>query len=186
MGVGLIASVCFQYLKIQAEGVFWIGWIVVQIVYFLITDGLNIQILCGADGKTALIDRLVGLCFRPAQFIDQIVEYIIDDRIHEVGICGSVSPVRIILRDPGVDIVRHRLIVLGLGNVPLLQHGNKHTLPPFRIFIRMGDRIVAARVLGNSGYDGALRQGKLGHILAEIAFRSSLYAKGVGTQINGV
>ena len=58
--------------------------------------------------------------------------------------------------DPGVHIIRHRLIISILIDVSLIQHRIEHHLSALFVVLRIGDGIICGRVLGDSGDYGGL------------------------------
>ena len=88
--------------------------------------------------------------------------------------------------NPGVDIVRQRLLVLILGDVALLQHMIQHIPSPGGIFFRIGDGIIGGGILGDSRDHRTFGQGQFRHVFSEIAVGGSLYPVTAGSQIDGI
>ena len=68
------------------EGYLRIGRVVLQIVDLFIADILDIRVLRGLDGKSALIESFVSLRLRVAQTVDHILNDLIRHLIYEIGI----------------------------------------------------------------------------------------------------
>ena len=60
--------------------------IIPYISSFIITDGLNISILCNFDRKAAAIEQIVCLCFCITLLSYKIIHDLIDDRIDEISV----------------------------------------------------------------------------------------------------
>ena len=86
------------------------------------------------------------------------------------------SPVGTHVRDPGIDVVTLRLVMLRLRNISELKHLIQNIFPPLRIGLRIRDRIVPGRIPGNSRDHSALGKGEVGDILVEIVLCRRLNA----------
>ena len=80
------------------------------------------------------------------------------------------------VRDPGIDVVPLRLVVLLLRDISELKHLIENIFPPLRIGLRIRDRIVPGRISGNSRDHSALGKGEVGDILVEIVLCRCLNA----------
>ena len=154
VGVIVDGAVLFLNLEGKEEGVLH-KWIVLFVAYFFIRNGLHGRILCGMDGKTTLVEKLVGFGLGISGG-HQILHNLINQCIYEVRV-GIVSNVDVVLSNSGEYIVRQRLIIFLFRNHFLLQHGVKNQLLTFFAGFRMQNRIVRGRVLGNTGDNRAFR-----------------------------
>ena len=81
-----------------------------------------------------------------------------------------------------IDMIRigKRPFHILLGNVLLLDHFPKSPLPPFGIFLRMADRVIFARILGNAGKYRTFGEIQLLYALPEIFLGCRLHTVGAG------
>ena len=151
--------------------------IVVRIGCYFVTDLLDPQVLCGDNCQAAAVDQIVGLGLGVSFLCFQIFHQLFDQGIRKVGIRCVIFGERRCLQDTVVYIVRDSLVVLRLIDVALFKHIVKHGFAPLCIFLRILDRVIPGRILGDRGDDRTLGKGQIRHILIKVAHGSCLHAK---------
>ena len=132
------------------QAVFFQARIVGVIIHLFITDLLDSHILGGVDAQASAVYGIIGLGLRISQLLAQILHDLFCQGIHEVTVWAFFAGCAVDRLDPGVYIVRHSFIILGLLNVSLLQHIFQNLVPAFLVVLRIGNRIVFCRILGNT------------------------------------
>ena len=145
---------------------------------YFITNRLDRGILGAVNLEAACIKHGKGLCLGIAGGF-QIIHDSFGQGVHKIRINSGFPCLFVNGLNAGIDIVRQRFVEFGLADISLLQHVVEHLFPTFRIFFRMGNRVITGGVLGDSGNDGAFGKVQFIYIFPEIPFGSSLYTQGV-------
>ena len=164
--------------------------IVVGIRSLFIRDSLDGRILCGMDDQAAAVDQLIGLGLGIADFL-QIGDDLICQGVYEVGVdfvlflfLDGVG-----LGDPFVYIlcIGQGLIILLLADHLLVQHFVQDHLTARLVLLRVGDRVILGRVLGNGGKDRAFGKAQVFQLgLVEITVGSRADTQCGMSQVDGV
>ena len=88
--------------------------------------------------------------------------------------------------DPGIYIIFHGAVIIVLGNISLIQHIFQNQRPARLIRIRMFDRIVFCRTLGNCRQYCRFRNIQFTDTLSKITVCRCLYTKRILSQIDGI
>ena len=140
-GEGIIQAVFFQ------AGIVGVG------IHLFITDLLDPHILGGVDAQASAVHGIIGLGLRISQLLAQILHDLFCQGIHEVAVWAFFACRAVDRLDPGIYIIRHGFV--GLLDVPLIQHVFQNLVPALLVVLRIGDRIVFGRILGNACNDCA-------------------------------
>ncbi len=90
------------------------------------------------------------------------------------------------LADSCIHIIRKGTLILALADIALIQHILKHQCPALLISVRMFNRIVFSRALGDGCQNRSFGNVQLADTLSEIPVRRRLNTQGILSQIDGV
>ena len=164
------------------QSVLHIFRIVFRIGVFFIQNILDRGILCGVDAESAAVHQVLSLRFRISFNVHQIVDHLVDQLVFKIGInsAGRIRDFSLGSLDPGVYVVCKSFVILGLSDISLIQHMVQNLLPSFGVCLRMFDRIVLRRILGDPGQSRALGKIQIPYVFVEILSGRCLHAVGSG------
>ena len=113
------------------------GGIIIKVIDLAVTDGLDIRVLRGLNGQSALIKRLKRLCLGITFLIDQCPYHLICQLVHKVRVDAALITCDIDKLYPVVHIVRERFIVLLLRDVLMPEHVVENFQAPLCIVLRV-------------------------------------------------
>ena len=123
--------------------------IIPYISNFVITDGLNISILCNVDRKAAAIEQIICLCFCITLLSYKIIYNLIYDSIDEISVRFGCSCICCCFGNAVIYIISHSFIVFSLCDNALFLHVFQNFFPSFCIILRVADRIQIRRTLSD-------------------------------------
>ena len=159
------------------QAVFFEAGIVGIVIHLFIADLLYGKILGGVDAQSAAVYGVVCLGFGIAKLCLQVFHDLFDQGVYKIAV-GSICCLGGIDRlDPGVNIIGHGFVISRLLDVALVQHIAQHFFPPLAVFLGIGHRVVAGRVLCDAGNDRAFGKGQLGAVFSKVTLGSRLHAQ---------
>ena len=160
---------------------------VIGVVEFFLDDGLDLGVNGGVNTQTAVEDQRAGFLGRVVGLGLQVVEQLIVKCIGEVGVVGGAGHIlgtALALDD--LDRLGGGGVILVLGDVPLRVHLVQHVVAALHQLFRVGEGVVLGGVFGDGGQNGALREGQILDMLAEILVGTGLHAADDTGQRDGV
>ena len=175
---------------------------VVQIGLVLVDGfrlGLDIRVNAGVDPQAALGEHQVDYRVRVAILLFQGIPHVGDHRllvpgVDLSGLCGGI-PGLVGVDAHKVELLGHRLVVLLLGDIALIQHLMEDQLLAVLVPLHRGPHLplavghpgqgvgaVLGGVVGDADEAGALGQGQLRHGLSKILLRRGAHALTAGAQ----
>ena len=160
---------------------------VVLVVHRFLDARLHGGVNGGVNAQTAGEDQFLRLVGGVVQILLQLAQQLGVERIGEPGVAGRTG--RVLGRGGAFhqrDGLGLRGFKLSLGDIPLGLHLVQNMVAALDEFFRVGGRVVLRRVLRDRGQHGALRQGQVLDMLAEVLQRASLHAVDNAGQRDGV
>ena len=133
-----------------------VGCIVIGVVDDLVRQFLQTAVLRRTDRETAPVNEIPGRLLTAPLLCHEVMENAVDHGVLKIGHYLLRTAVRADVGDPGVDIVRLRLVPLLLRDISEREHLIQNIFPPLRIGFRVRDRVISGRIPGNSGEHRAL------------------------------
>ena len=161
-----------------------IGWIGI----LLIQDTLDIRVLSGHDLQTAAVQKVLCLCLGVALDVHQVIDNLLGKLILEirVNLTLGLGALFLSLADTCIDVIIQSVIILGLGDISLLQHMIQDFLTSLCIFLGVLNRIVLGRSLGDTCKGSTFRKVQVPDVLIEILSGSSLNTVCTSSQVDGI
>ena len=145
---------------------------------------LDVYIQAGVDIVAAVIQQGLGGVLADALELHQVLDHIVDDHLGIVGVDG----LGILL--PGAagedQFLRHCVLVLLVVDVTLLVHLPEYGLLAVLVVLLVIEGVVIGGQVGDAHDGGALGQGQVLGVLAEVGLGGHLNAVGALPEVDGV
>ena len=154
---------------------------------------LDVRVLAGIDAETAAVHSSRRFGLRVVVLLHHIGDDGVDDIVHivavDLAVCGSLGSrlLRDVVRGVGVnDVLIEGSLILFLRDGIFIEHVVETEGTSFLVGVRIEQRVICGRCLGDTGKAGIFRNGQLVEVLAEVLLGSGLDAVTAGAQGDGV
>ena len=154
---------------------------------------LDVRVLAGVDAETAAVHLAGGFRLGVVVLLHHIGDDRVDDVVHIVAVdlavgrglgCGLL---RHVVGGVGIDdIFIEGSLILFLRDGVFVEHVFETEGSSFLVGVRIEQRVICGRGLGDTGKARVFRNSQLVQVLAEILFGSGLDAVTAGAQRNGI
>ncbi len=153
-----------------------------------VENRLNAGVYGGIDAVTAAVYLGRRLTTGHALLRHKVGDYLFDHMVDKVALGGVELLHRLFFFEGEGLRLLHRLLILRVGNTPLLVHLVQDVLPPFFIVFSafFSERVEFSGILRNGGNTRAFGNGQLADILAEVQVCRGLYAVSIVCKTDGV
>ncbi len=152
-----------------------------RIRVLLVHDRLDVHVLGRVDAEAARIEHPGGLQLGQALCLHEVLYDAGSQRVHKIRVDRALAGALVLdARDARVDVVGEGFLLLGLGDVALIDHLIEDAEAALAVLLRVADRVVGARVLGDAGDNGGLGEGEVPDVLVKIFLGGRLDPVGAG------